>query len=331
MTTIEPLIPGIYARSEQLVQTTRDYDRDRVDVDDLSSAQRRDIENLIGVQVAAGYRTVSPGLLTWQDHFRPFDAVIPALEPEALTRFIDTNTFYRRPDIEGDVEVDESAVSDAFDDHVPDTGSIPSVGTLPSPTAWVTAAQRDDGTYPDPDRARAVAEWVYPPVLDFHADRGVETVVLTDPWFARYDGDTGAVAASLETLAATTDTDLDVLVQLPFQDAESVLHAIPTAAVDGVIVDLTETDREALATLPADTAVGLGLVDARSSLIERPDLLRSAIESAVAHLETDEVLVTPTGDLQHVPEPIARQKVRLVSEAAQTARDTPAVVGGETA
>lgn len=318
MPEIEPLIPGIYARSETLVQTTRDHDRDRVDDATLREHQRRDAEDLIGVQVAAGFDTISPGLLTWQDIFRPFTAFVPGLAPETLTRFVDTNTFYRRPDLEGQVEIDRTGLSSFATEHVPELTTVDGVATVPAPTAWVSACRDEEGAFPDADRATAFAETVYPPLIDAIAERGYTTVTLTDPWLARYP-EPEHLLASLDTLGQATD-DIELLLQLPFQDATPVLDAVAGIDVDGVVVDRTETPHEALGTLPGDVAVGLGLVDARSSLVEREDLLLGSLSRAVDDLDTDTVYLTPNGDLQHVPERIARRKTRVLGEVAGTAR-----------
>lgn len=324
MPDVEPLIPGIYARSERLVQTTRDHDRDRVSDDELREDQVRDTENLLGVQAHAGFSTVSPGLLTWQDLFRPFAALVPELAPETLTRFVDTNTFYRRPDLTAEPTFERSGLSGFLEDHAPRIGGLDGLATLPAPSAWVTAARDEDEGYPDEERAHQIAETVYPPVLDSLADRGYTTLALSDPWLARYP-DPADAAGSLQTLADAAGTELELLAHLPFQDASGFLSDVSEQPVDGVLVDLNQTPREALAELDTPT-VGLGLVNARSSLVERPDLLLSAVGGALEHVDADRVYLTPTGDLQHVPEPIARRKVRVTGQAAQAARDK---FGGE--
>lgn len=326
--TIEPLIPGIYPRSERLVQTTRDHDRDRVGDDRLEADRRRDLENLIGVQASAGYDRVSPGLLTWQDHFRPFTGIVPTLQTETLTRFIDTNTFYRRPDLaDGTVEYDPDGLDALLAEHVPETGSLGTVCTLPSPTAWVGAARDDDWAYPDVDLTGAVAETVYEPLLGALRDRSIETLVLTDPWLARHP-DPAGVLATLPATETWLPSELEVIAQFPFQDAGPFIDDIATLDVDGVILDLVETDREALADLGTHQTVGLGLVDARSSLVEDDDLLLEAVGSALEVAGRDRAYLTPTGDLQHVPEPIAREKVRAIGRAARRANRQQVRAGG---
>src|ERR671931_2822078 len=83
MRQLQAFAPGIYPRSEALVQATRDVDRD--------------LAELVSAQQAAGVDLLADGMLRWQDHFRPLLEAADGLETGALTRFLDTNTFYRAP------------------------------------------------------------------------------------------------------------------------------------------------------------------------------------------------------------------------------------------
>lgn len=87
--------PGIYPRSEALVQATRDLDRGRTTEQAVAEQVERDTRELVAVQESAGLDLLSDGLLRWQDLFRPLAEAADGLEARPLTRFLDTNTFYR--------------------------------------------------------------------------------------------------------------------------------------------------------------------------------------------------------------------------------------------
>src|SRR5207237_557342 len=57
----------------------------------------RDLAALVEAQQAAGLDLLGDGMLRWQDHFRPLLDQAAGLETGALTRFLDTNSFYRAP------------------------------------------------------------------------------------------------------------------------------------------------------------------------------------------------------------------------------------------
>lgn len=321
MTTIEPIIPGLYARSEDLVQATRDHDRDRIDDGTLHEAQRRDAEALIGVQVDAGYTTVATGQLTWQDPFRPFTSLIDNLDPDTLVRFLDTNTFYRRPDIDGEPELATGAIGEFLDTWLPTPGQLDTLATLPSPTAFVTGAADEDHTYPPPTIATTLATELYPELITQAGQRGITTVTLYDPWLADIVQPDAFIQALDDLAQAVPDDGPELLLQLPFIDAEPLLGHVLGTELDGLIVDLTLTDRAALAAVPTETTLGLGVADARSSIVERSDRIVATAASVIEATDPERVLLAPTGDLQHVPETIARQKVRALGEAATTLSD----------
>src|SRR5918994_477052 len=97
---IRAYVPGIYARSEELVQATRDLDRGRTTEEAAEEQRLADLRAFIEAQREAGLDYFSDGLLNWQDIFRPFDESAEGLRPGPLTRFLNTNTFYRAPAVE---------------------------------------------------------------------------------------------------------------------------------------------------------------------------------------------------------------------------------------
>ena len=101
MAELQAFAPGLYPRSEALVQATRDLDRGRTTVEAVDEQVERDLAELVSVQQQAGLDLLSDGMLRWQDHFRPLLEAADGLETGALTRFLDTNTFYRAPKAEG--------------------------------------------------------------------------------------------------------------------------------------------------------------------------------------------------------------------------------------
>ena len=94
---MQAFAPGIYPRSEELVQATRDLDRGRTSQEAVDEQVERDLGELVSVQQAAGLDLLADGMLRWQDVFRPLVEAADGLEKGALTRFLDTNTFYRAP------------------------------------------------------------------------------------------------------------------------------------------------------------------------------------------------------------------------------------------
>ena len=296
---MQAFAPGIFPRSEALVQATRDLDRGRTTQDAVDAQIADDREQLISVQREAGLDLLSDGMLTWQDLFRPLLEASEGLEPGPLTRFLDTNTFYRAPH----ATTATPALSGSLDArHVADVpGSR--VVTLPSPFALA------HGTGASP---QAMADSVLKPALDA---LDAELVVLSEPFLGRIGPDrVQELAAPLESLAGGPKLAL----QLTFCDARTALeNGLAELPVDGIGVDFYLTH---ISDLPKglDKLVLAGVVDARSSAVEDANELAEFAQRIQDEREVEQIALVPNGDLQFVAQPIALDKLRRLG-AAKTA------------
>mgnify|MGYP003288114081 CR=1 FL=1 len=284
--------PGIYARSEELVQATRDLDRGRTTAEAVDEQLERDLRELAAVQKDAGLDLLSDGLLRWQDLFRPFAEAAEGLSARPLVRFLDTNTFFRAVLVDGKPRLTEPLPA-------PDLPAGRWVATLPSPTAFARAA--DDAADP-----RALAADVLAPQIEAYADAGL--LVLADPFLTRE----GRVSELVQALAELPDR-VPLALWLPFGDASSVLGELAEAPVSAVGVDFYLTPLDAV---PEDypKEIMAGIVDARSSVVEdRSELARFVGELGLR--KPAEISLIPNGDLQFVSEPIARQKLACLGDA----------------
>ena len=163
--------PGIYPRSEALVQATRDLDRGRTTQEAVDEQVERDLAELVSVQQQAGLDLLADGMLRWQDLFRPLLEATDGLETGALTRFLDTNTFYRAPHATTATPKLEEPLGEHYVAPLPG----PRLVTLPSPFALA------HGTDVTP---QAIAENVLRPAIDA---LDADLVVLAEPFFGRDD------------------------------------------------------------------------------------------------------------------------------------------------
>ncbi len=107
------LLPGQYPRSEKLIQATRDYDRGRITEKEVQDAFRIDREDLLDLQKGFSYKT--SGFFGWQDLMRPFCHLIEGAKTGPLTRFLETNTFWRELQAPSSIKLNYSAINRYFD------------------------------------------------------------------------------------------------------------------------------------------------------------------------------------------------------------------------
>jgi 5-methyltetrahydropteroyltriglutamate--homocysteine methyltransferase len=288
--------PGIYPRSEELVQATRDLDRGRTAAEAVDEQVRRDRDRLVEAQAAAGLDLVSDGMLTWQDLFRPLLEASDGLEPGALTRFLDTNTFYRAPHA---TTATPRLAAPLDERHLPPL-SGPRLVTLPSPFALA------HGTGVTP---QTMATDVLKPVLD---SLEADLVVLSEPFLGRVENASpDELAEPLQALSGGPRLAL----QVTFCDARPLLEqGLADLPVEALGIDFYGTH---LTDVPTgiDKMLLAGVVDARSSTLEDPRELAQFADRLRNEREIEQIALVPNGDLQFVSERIAREKLLRLGKA----------------
>jgi 5-methyltetrahydropteroyltriglutamate--homocysteine methyltransferase len=293
---LQAFVPGIYPRSEELVQATRDLDRGRTTPEAVDEQVGRDLADLVAVQKQAGLDLLADGMLRWQDTFRPLVEGSEGLEPGALTRFLDTNTFYRAPTAVTDAPCLRAPLGKEYIAELP----TPRLVTLPSPFALAHGTGAS---------AKDVAEGVLKPQLDALAD--VELVVLSEPFLAREEtASPSDLTDALQVLAGGPKLAL----WLTFGSASRLLGlGVADLPVDGIGVDFYATPAT---DIPEgfDKLLLAGVLDARNSTLEDPREIAS-FAATLRERGVEQIALVPNGDLQYVSESIARQKLSRLGAA----------------
>ncbi len=289
----------MYPRSAALVEATRDLDRGRAAREAVDAQFERDLKEFVAGQQHAGVDLLADGMLRWQDVFRPLVEASEGLARGPLTRFLDTNTFYRAPAATGAAPLLSRPLGELFVAPLPG----PRLVTFPSPYAF----SRGTGLSP-----RTLAEGVLGPQLEL---LDVELVVLVEPFLARESSpDLEGLAEALEALAGGPRLAL----QLVFGDAGPLLAGLRELPLDGIGVDFYATRLQAVPE-GFEKLLLAGVVDVRSSLLEDPGEL-ARFGGRLRERVAGEVALVPNGDLQYVSEPIARAKLERLG-AAKTAAE----------
>jgi 5-methyltetrahydropteroyltriglutamate--homocysteine methyltransferase len=293
---MKAFVPGIYPRSEQLVQATRDLDRGRTSQESVDEQVERDLAELVSVQQQAGLDLLADGMLRWQDLFRPVLEASEGLETGALTRFLDTNTFYRAPHATTATPKLATALDQRYVAPLPG----PRLVTLPSPFAL------SQGTGVP---AHTIAENVLKPLVEA---LDADLVVLAEPFFGR---EQTTPPSELEQALGALAGGPKLALQLTFCDAREPLEqGLAELPVDAIGIDFYGTH---LSDVPKgfDKLLLAGVVDARSSTLEDPRELALFAERLRNEREVEQIALVPNGDLQFVSERIAREKLLRLGTA----------------
>jgi 5-methyltetrahydropteroyltriglutamate--homocysteine methyltransferase len=292
---LQAFAPGIYPRSEELVQATRDLDRGRTSQEAVDDQVERDLGELVSVQQAAGLDLLADGMLRWQDVFRPIVEAADGLDKGALTRFLDTNTFYRAPS----AATAEPSLTQPLNGGYIAPLPGPRLVTLPSPFALSQGTGVEPGT---------LAERVLKPQIDA---LDAELVVLEEPFLARAEnGGLEKLGGALEKLSGGPKLALWVTFGSAATLFEQGLADLP---VDAIGVDFYATKVNAIPEGFGKTLLA-GVLDARSSVPEEPGEIAAFVGQLRAR-GVGEIALVPNGDLQYVSQAVAQEKLARLGQA----------------
>jgi len=277
------------------VQATRDLDRGRTSQEAVDEQIERDLGDLVAAQQAAGLDLLADGMLRWQDVFRPIVDASDGLETGALTRFLDTNTFYRAPSATTATPALSQPLNGGFIAKMPG----PRLVTLPSPYALA------HGTGVEPT---TVAASVLKPQIDA---LDAELVVLEEPFLARAEpGGVRKLSAALEKLAGGPRLALWVT----FGSADALFEeGLGDLPVDAIGVDFFATRANAVPE-GFNKMLLAGVLDARSSIPEEPGEIAAFVGQLRAR-GVEDIALVPNGDLQYVSQSVAREKLARLGQA----------------
>ena len=108
MKRIETILYGIYPKSEKLRIRIGRWERHILSTPDLVDNLRQETDNVENEWSESGIEHWASPLFNWYDIFRPLSSLIRGIELGPLTRYHETNTFYRIPVVGNDLSVNEA-------------------------------------------------------------------------------------------------------------------------------------------------------------------------------------------------------------------------------
>lgn len=311
MNKIGCFINGIYPRSGQLAQASRDVDRKRLKIKDLKVRRQADLSDLIALQKSYSFDYLEDGKLSWQDIFRPIVEVTDGMEVGALTRWFDNNSFFRQPIIGNKIHLDTKKLDSYFPFIAP--GKKWKV-TLPSP---FTFARLASSTFNDSFEKRlGQTTDIIASIIKYLEKKGVSCIQLNEPCMPYLGTTKKEIVELLKSLSIIKKVrkNLKLAVHFYFGDAGPIISALNrTNLVDIVGIDFYKTD---LTQLPKNINLEViaGIIDGRNSLMESKSSSKQLVSQIIKRLNPPVLYLSNNSDLEFLPEPVAKEKLKLLAE-----------------
>lgn len=285
------------------------FDRGEISLNDLKQAEDDVTREIMDEQADAGIDLVTDGQVRWADEVTYLAGRLKGISLSGLTRFFDTNTYYRRPVVQDWIEWPEAlTVRDYAFASAHSSRPVKPVLTGP----YTLARLCRDEHYSDLEsltlafaealnsEAKALQnEW--PPLIQFNEPaitRHPEDVELAgEAWWRLLDG-------------LKVETAVYFYFGPPGDAVGQAIEAgFTTVGVDATIDGVLES----VAHGPKPGKLAAGVVNARTTRLEPAELVESRIRSALRIAGPDDLYVNPNMSLEYLPREQALAKlVRLV-------------------
>ncbi len=302
-----------FPRTEALIRATRDLDRQRISPADGEAAFRTAEAEVRTAEERIGLEVRTHGYLRWQDPFRPFTTLWEGVSAGPLTRFFETNAFYRQP-----------------------VFTRPPVGGGGGLASWLPDGPRTRAIVPGPFTFASLSAFEYapaagrPPVVEVAEALGAELasvrpeppaeVEFLEPMlaYAPPNGDGADVVEAYRRLAHALPRSRS-LVWTYFGDGSRAMPLLRKLPVAGVGVDLFDTTAPRGAPL-GERELGIGCLDARTSLPEDVDGVAARIRELEKAWSPTGVALGPSPPLDLLPFDAAVAKLAVLPHLAEALR-----------
>jgi len=319
-------ITGILPRPKELVEVTRAYDRKRVGEGELEKAFEDATLKVVNAQLSAGFSYITDGMLKWQDLLRPFTENLNGVKMGSLARWFNNNLFYRKPVIVNDIWREKSVVEEiAYIKCLP--SNFPWKTVLPAP--YTIAHLSENYFYKNKTELMFKCAQILREEIKDLAKLGFKYVQLSDPALVYKPT---AVSISRDELnvisealgVAVEGVPIKTCLQTFFGDFSQILPEALDFPVDHLGIDLYETNFEKLKEYSFEKGVALGLVDSRSSLVEKVDELVRVAKEIIGSIYSSnlrEIFICPNCDLEFLPLERAEEKMKATSSVAMILKE----------
>jgi 5-methyltetrahydropteroyltriglutamate--homocysteine methyltransferase len=309
-------LTGSFPRSEALVSATRDLDRGRTTAESVEELFARTEAEVVALERRLGFAELTAGYLRWPDLFRPFAETWEGFTVGPLTRWLETNTFYRQPILLAPPGRTPGAIAARLP---PPLRASPEAARvlLPGPYSFSVMLDNRSGET-EPALIHRLGRLLGDEVRELRG-RGFSSFLFSEPQLVVRPPEgprAEAVVAGYRAVQSALDGGTSI-VWTYGADARPAFPLLDRLPVSVVGVDLAETEVDQLPAGPSRVGLGLGVVDPRTTLEEDPAEVARVVRAAQAHRHTNTVWLGPGGPLDLLPWEPATRKLHVLPAVRQ--------------
>ncbi len=292
---------GIFSRSEHLIDISRSGN-------EFTEAADGESGLLMRKQEEFGTSYIDDPQLLWDDVFRPLLLTQKGFSINGLTRYFETNTFYKQPVIDSRIEYTGS-----MEQYLSIRGNLaPTLIAMPDPFTFFCMSKNawynDDATLIR-DLGKLLGK-----ISNELKNHGYRLLVLKGPMYANCDA-SRLRESIMDSLYEITDSfSGKVIVHTYFGNPGINASILARSSIDGVGIDPKFVSQDNMQ-LYGTKDISLGAIDGFNTRLEKVDELRSLLRGLKG--KADRIYITNNVDLEFLPQNFLLSKVKLIGEAVR--------------
>jgi 5-methyltetrahydropteroyltriglutamate--homocysteine methyltransferase len=318
---VRTTVVGTYPRigdtfgEQSLRRAIARFDKGEIDESQLRASEREVTTAVLREQDAAGIDVVTDGQIGWYDSQSHIARKLRSVEITGLARYFDTNTYYRQPFVRGPVAWDGPILVDewAFAQSV---SRAPVKAVLTGP--FTLASLAVDQHYRD--RRKLTAELAAALAEETAAlvNAGARHIQVDEPALTLHPKEVRLALQGLEEIAARKGPAILTLF-IYFGDVTGIFSDLEAAPTDFLGLDLVQGAKtwEVLVKSGSAKSLVLGVLDARNTKREDPRDVAKRILALEGKVDLGSSYLSPSNGLEFLPRDKAREKLRVLVEAAK--------------
>ena len=316
-----PKIPN-KPRPARLRNAINKRDRGEITDAELEAVRIEVTVDVINEQIAAGIDVITDGQVRWDDDQTYVAGRMKGVEIGGLQRYLDTNTYYRQPEIAGDIKFDKPVLAGDWK-FAQSKSSRPVKAIVPGP--YTLAALSLDKRYKSRAKLAVAFAEALRGEVDALVDAGCKHVQVNDPVIVFNKEDYPVFRDAITRLLGGVK-GAETSVYTWFGDCAGILGPMQDLPVDVIGLDFVwgKANWDALKGLKFQKKLGFGIVDARNTRLESARYIAEAIKRMSDHVPPERLYVNPSCGLEYVPRETAFDKLKVLAEGARLGEGVPA-------
>ncbi|MFQ6020316.1 MAG: methylcobamide--CoM methyltransferase [Dehalococcoidia bacterium] len=311
-----PKIPN-RPRPARLRAAIARFERGEIGPEELARVQDEVTVEVMREQAEAGIDIISDGQIRWDDDQTYIARRLDGFGIDGLQRYLDTNTYFRQPEVVGPVRWREPVLVEDYrfaTEHSPKP--VKAIVTGPYTLAALSHNQHYGSRR---DLTLALAEALRQEVLALQ-EAGAPIIQVNEPVILQRGEDFPILREALGRMLE--GVKVETALYTWFGSIEGVYRQLLDLPVATLGIDFVSKpfNWEVLKAAPFTKKLGYGIVDGRNTRIESVEEIVGRIQAAVGRVPPERLYVNPSCSLEYLPREVAQAKLARLVEGVRQAQ-----------